>query len=56
MPSSTPKQERTMRAAAHDTAFALRMGIPPKLAREFMKADKGKAKPKPGRALKGKGK
>lgn len=49
MPSKTAKQARTMRAAAHDTAFALRMGIPPKVAKEFMRADKKKGQPKKGK-------
>jgi hypothetical protein len=41
MPSSTPKQARTMRAAAHDPSFAKKLGIPQKVAREFVQADKG---------------
>jgi hypothetical protein len=45
MPSKTPKQARTMRAAAHDKAFAKKMGIPQDVAREFTKADAG-AEPK----------
>lgn len=43
MPSKTKKQARTMRAAAHDPAFAKRMEIPQKVAREYVKADKGKS-------------
>lgn len=43
MPSSTPKQARTMAAAAHDPAFARRMGIPAKVAKDFNQADKGSA-------------
>ena len=39
MPSKTPKQARTMRAAANDAQIAKRLGIPPKTAREFVKAD-----------------
>jgi hypothetical protein len=39
MPSSTPKQARTMAAAAHSADFAKRMGIPPAVAAEFNKAD-----------------
>lgn len=46
MPSKSPKQARTMRAAAHDKGFAKRVGIPPKVAKEFVKADKTKAKSK----------
>lgn len=43
-PSKTPKQARTMRAAAHDPAFASKMKIPQKVARDFTKADKAKGK------------
>lgn len=42
MPSKTPKQARTMRAAAHDPKFAKKMNIPQKVAKEFVKADKKK--------------
>jgi len=41
MPSSTPKQARTMAAAAHDPAFAKKVGIPQTVAREFNRADQG---------------
>lgn len=44
MPSKTPKQARTMRAAAHNPAFAKKVGIPQKVAREFERADEGKGK------------
>lgn len=47
MPSKTPKQKRTMAAAAHNPAFAKKMGIPVKVAKEFNRADsrkKGKKK------------
>jgi hypothetical protein len=40
MPSETPKQARTMAAAAHDPKFAKRMGIPQSVAKEFNRADK----------------
>ena len=33
-----------MRAAAHDRGFARKMGIPQKVAREFVSADKRKTK------------
>jgi hypothetical protein len=33
-----------MRAAAHDKKFAKRMGIPPSVARDFVKADKKRGK------------
>ena len=44
MPSKTPKQARTMRAAAHNPAFAKKLGIPQKVAKEFVSADKRKRK------------
>ena len=43
MPSKTPKQKRTMAAAAHSPAFARKMGIPQEVARDFNRADKRKA-------------
>jgi hypothetical protein len=39
MPSETPKQARTMAAAAHNPAFAKKMGIPQGVAKEFNQAD-----------------
>ena len=39
MPSKTPKQKRTMAAAAHDPKFAKKVGIPQKVAKEFNQAD-----------------
>lgn len=39
MPSSSAKQARTMAAAAHNPAFAKKMGIPPRVAKDFNKAD-----------------
>lgn len=42
MPSSTPKQKRTMAAAAHDPAFAKKVGIPVSVAKKFNNADTGK--------------
>lgn len=41
MPSKSAKQARTMAAAAHDPAFAAKMGIPPKVAKDFNRADTG---------------
>lgn len=41
MPSKTPKQARTMAAAAHNPAFAKKVGIPQKVAKDFNKADAG---------------
>ena len=42
MPSHSDKQRRFMAAAAHDPAFAQRVGIPQSVAKDFNKADKGK--------------
>jgi len=42
MPSKSKKQERTMAAAAHNPAFAKKVGIPQKVAKEFNQADKAK--------------
>ena len=44
MPSVSPKQKRTMAAAAHDPAFAKKMGIPQSVARDFFRADQRKAR------------
>ena len=41
MPSKTPKQARTMAAAAHNPKFAEKMGIPQSVAQEFNDADAG---------------
>jgi hypothetical protein len=41
MPSSTPKQKRTMGAAAHNPAFAKKVGIPQSVAKKFNRADQG---------------
>lgn len=41
MPSTSPKQARTMAAAAHDPKFRKKIGIPQKVAEEFNEADKG---------------
>lgn len=40
MPSKSTKQARLMAAAAHDPAFAERVGVPMKVAKDFVKADK----------------
>ena len=42
MPSTSKKQRNFMAAAAHDPAFAKRVGISQKVATEFNQADKGK--------------
>ena len=44
MPSKSKKQARTMAAAAHNPAFAKKMGIPQKVAKEFNAADKKKGR------------
>jgi hypothetical protein len=44
MPSTSAKQARTMRAAAHDKKFAKKLGIPQSVAKEYVAADKAKAK------------
>ena len=41
MPSKSPKQARMMAAAAHNPAFAKRVGVPVKVAKEFNQADAG---------------
>lgn len=46
MPSNSAKQARTMRAAAHDKTFAKKIGIPQKVARDFVEADKKKGRKK----------
>jgi hypothetical protein len=46
MPSKTKKQARTMQAAKHNPAFAKRLGIPQKVAKEFVAADQKKRKGK----------
>ena len=39
MPSTTKKHARAMAAAAHNPAFAKKVGIPVKVAKEFNRAD-----------------
>lgn len=41
MPSKSKKQARLMAAAAHNPAFAKKVGVPRGVAREFNQADKG---------------
>lgn len=41
MPSKSPKQARTMAAAAHDPTFAKKVGIPQSVAKDFNTADAG---------------
>jgi hypothetical protein len=42
MPSKSKAQRNLMAAAAHNPAFAKKVGIPESVAKEFNKADKGK--------------
>ena len=53
MPSKTVKQARLFAAAAHNPAFAKKVDVPVKVAREFNRADAGtgiiKPKRKPSR-------
>jgi hypothetical protein len=44
MPSKTPKQARTMAAAAHNPKFAKKVGIPGTVAKDFNRADTGSKK------------
>lgn len=46
MPSTSPAQKRTMQAAAHNPAFAKKMGIPQNVARDFEAADQSVARNK----------
>jgi hypothetical protein len=41
MPSKSPEQARMMAAAAHDPAFAKKVGVPQKVAKEYNQEDKG---------------
>lgn len=41
MPATSAKQKQFMDAAAHNPAFAKKVGIPVKVAKEFSKASKG---------------
>jgi hypothetical protein len=47
MPSKSPRQHRFMEAAAHNPAFAKKAGIPQKVAKEFVAADKAESKRQP---------
>ena len=42
MPSTSKKQAKFMAAAAHNPAFAKKVGVPVSVAKEFNAADKGK--------------
>jgi hypothetical protein len=41
MPAKSAAQKRLMDAAAHNSAFAKKVGIPTKVAKEYSKASKG---------------
>lgn len=41
MPSKSPEQARMMAAAAHDPAFAKKVGVPQSVAKDYNQADKG---------------
>ena len=51
MPSKSKAQRNLMAAAAHNPEFAKKVGVPTKVAKEFNKADKGKAFKKGGVSL-----
>jgi hypothetical protein len=42
MPSKSPAQKKMMQAAAHNKEFAKKAGVPQKVAKEFVAADKKK--------------
>jgi hypothetical protein len=44
MPSKSSRQHRFMEAAAHNPAFAKKAGVPQKVAKEFVAADKAAGK------------
>lgn len=44
MPSKSKAQANLMRVAAHDKAFAAKAGVPQKVAREYVAADRMKPK------------
>lgn len=44
MPSSSEKQEKFMRAVAHDKDFAKKAGVPQSVGKEFNNADKKKSR------------
>lgn len=46
MPSKSKAQKKLMQAAAHNPEFAKKAGVPVTVAKEFVKADKEKTKPK----------
>ena len=51
MPSVSKKQHNLMAAAAHNPQFAKKVGVPVKVAKEFVSADKGKTFKKGGETM-----
>lgn len=51
MPAKSAKQKRLMDAAAHNPAFAKKVGIPQSVAMEFSQASKGKKFQKGGETM-----
>ena len=51
MPSVSAKQKHLMDAAAHNPAFAKKVGVPVKVAKEFSKASKGQTFQKGGEIM-----
>ncbi len=51
MPSKSESQRRMMAAAAHDPAFARKVGVPQSVAREFNRADAGRKRKLPWRMI-----
>ncbi|ABY63208.1 hypothetical protein ST201phi2-1p383 [Pseudomonas phage 201phi2-1] len=56
MPSKSEAQKRLMAAASHDPKFAKKVGIDPKVAKEFNEKDKGSKKKLPEHVEKSKAK
>lgn len=52
MPAVSKKQKRLMDAAAHNPAFAKKVGVPVSVAKEFSEASKGKKFRKGGDVMK----
>lgn len=46
MPSKSKAQKKLMQAAANNPDFAKKVGVPVTVAKEYVKADKAKSKPK----------
>jgi hypothetical protein len=55
MPAVSKKQKRLMDAAAHNPAFAKKVGIPTSVAKDFSESSKGKKFRKGGDAMKNSG-